>query len=75
MTEQFNRYYKRFLTLQETAEYLNIGLNQVYKMSHAGQLPGKIAFGLGDKPRNVRVDKTILEKWISENMEVVTSDK
>ena len=58
--------YERFLTLSETAEYLNIGLNQVYKLSHAGKLPGKVAFGLGDKPRNIRVDLRILEKWIED---------
>lgn len=57
----------RFLTLKEVAQYLNIGINQVYKLSHAGQLPGKIAFGLGDKPRLIRVDREKLEEWIERN--------
>ena len=53
------------MTLSEVAGYLNISLNQVYKMSHAGRLPGKVAFGLVDKPRNIRVDRNKLDEFIA----------
>jgi excisionase family DNA binding protein len=62
---------ERFLTLKQVADYLGIKLSAVYQMSHAGKLPGKCRFGLGEKPRNVRVDKLKLDEWIESQTEAV----
>lgn len=60
---------ERFFTLKQASAYLGISLSTIYKMSHAEKLPGKIRFGLGEKPRNVRVDRQALEAFIKNQAE------
>lgn len=53
---------KRFLTLLETAEYLNIKQSKVYELSaRRDALPGKVKIdGV------VRVDRLVLDEWIAQ---------
>ncbi len=51
----------RFLTLQQTSTYLNLPLSMIYRLSAEGRLPGKVCWG----NRTVRVDREILEEWLS----------
>ena len=46
----------RFLTLEQTAEYLNLPMSMIYRMSSDGRLP-TTKWG----SRTVRVDKQILD--------------
>lgn len=48
---------KRYITLEETAEFLSLPLSMIYRMSSDGRLPGKIIWGA----RTVRIDREILE--------------
>lgn len=50
----------RFLTLEQTAKYLNVSLSYIYRLSHIGRLPGKVTLG----SKTVRVDREQLERWI-----------
>lgn len=52
----------RFLTLEQAAEYLSLPLTMIYRLSAAGELPGKITWGA----RTIRVDRLVLDAWISE---------
>ncbi len=50
----------RFLTLNETAEYLALPLSMIYRMSSENRLPGKVCWG----PRTVRIDRARLDAYL-----------
>jgi excisionase family DNA binding protein len=52
----------RFMTLEETAAFLNLSKTMVYRLSSRSELPGKIELG----HRTVRVDREILEAALRE---------
>lgn len=52
----------RFMTLEETAEFLNLSKTMVYRLSSRGELPGKIELG----HRTIRIDREILEAALRE---------
>ncbi len=58
-----------FMTLDETAKYLNVSLRYIYQMSSEGRLPGKRAFG----PYKIRVHRPTLDAAIAK--EVMTGLK
>jgi len=51
---------KRFITLQETSEYLGLNLTMVYRLSSENRLPGKVKFG----HKSVRVDRHELDRTL-----------
>ena len=55
----------RFLTLADTAEVLNISLNQAYVLVRSGELP---AIKIGGKGQ-WRVERTVLETYIEAKYE------
>ncbi len=52
----------QFLTLGQTAEYTNLPLHYIYRLSSQNQLPGKVVWGR----RTVRVNKETLDNWLNE---------
>lgn len=54
----------RYMTLEETAEYLSLPLTMIYRLSSKGELPGKVRWG----QRTVRVDREALEAALREKM-------
>ncbi len=50
----------RYMTLQETAEYLALPLSMIYRLSSEGRLPGKVTWGV----RTIRVDRQKLDAWV-----------
>lgn len=50
----------RFLTLADTAEVLNISVNQAYGLVRSGELPAIKVGGAG----HWRVERTVLESYI-----------
>lgn len=52
----------RYMTLEEVAEYLNLPLTMIYRLSSRGDLPGKISLG----HRTIRVDREVLEAALRE---------
>ncbi len=53
----------KYMTLKQTAQYLNLPLPYIYRMSANKQLPGKVSWGR----KTVRVDKAKLIDWIDNN--------
>lgn len=56
---------KRFLTLADVSEILNISSSQTYALVRSGELPGIQVGGRGQW----RVEATVLEKYIADGYE------
>lgn len=53
---------KRYLTLEETAEYINLPLSKIYDLSARDMLPGKVVWGR----RTIRVNRAVLDESLNE---------
>jgi excisionase family DNA binding protein len=51
---------KEILTIEEAADYLQIGKKSIYKLAKAGKIPGKKILN------KWRFEKESLRKWVSD---------
>lgn len=50
----------RWLTLQQTADYLAVPMSYIYRKSHENRLPGLVRLGA----KTLRVDRQKLDNWL-----------